>query len=131
MNLSAIQKFCAGLPQAKAEIKWEIDHVFTIGAKMFAVAYESRDGEGNSKVHVGFKVDDDLFLQFTDRPGFMPAPYLARAKWVRVTDLKAVSDTEMKALLRRSYDLVCAKLTKKTQGELGLLPKPPKLTAKK
>jgi predicted DNA-binding protein (MmcQ/YjbR family) len=127
MNLSAIQKFCASLPQAKAEIKWEIDHVFTIGAKMFAVAYANREGE----VHVGFKVDDDLFLQFTDRPGFMPAPYLARAKWVRVTDLKAVNDTEMKALLRRSYELVCAKLTRKIQGELGLLPKLPKPAAKK
>jgi predicted DNA-binding protein (MmcQ/YjbR family) len=119
MNIPAIKKYCASLPHAKAEIKWGIDHVFTIGAKMFAVVYS--DDAGNA--HVGFKVDDDLFLQYADRPGFIPAPYLARAKWVQVKDLKAVSDTEMKALLKRSYELVSAKLTRQLKTELGLVPK--------
>jgi predicted DNA-binding protein (MmcQ/YjbR family) len=119
MNIPAIKKYCASLPHAKAEIKWGIDHVFTIGAKMFAVVFA--DEAGNA--HVSFKVDDDLFLQYADRPGFIPAPYLARAKWVQVKDLKAVSDTEMKALLKRSYELVSAKLTRQLKTELGLVPK--------
>ena len=116
MNIVAIKKFCASLPQAKAEIKWEVDHVYTIGAKMFAVAFLDRDG----KHYVKFKVDDDLFLQISDRPGFIPAPYLARAKWVQVNDFSEVSDAELTAFIRHSYDLVSAKLTRKLRAGLGL-----------
>ena len=48
-----------------------------------------------------------------------PAPYLARAKWVRVDSPRTLSDQEAAALLRRSYELVFAKLTKKLQREIG------------
>ncbi len=117
MNITQIQKFCASLPHALGERKWEIDHVYTIGAKMFAVVFTDRAGES----HVSFKVDDDLFLQYADRPGFIPAPYLARAKWVQVKDLKQISDAELKALIQRSYHLVAAKLTKKLRTEFGFI----------
>jgi predicted DNA-binding protein (MmcQ/YjbR family) len=117
MTLTSIQKFCATLPHAKAEVKWQVDLVHTIGGKMFAVTCPSADGPPR----VSFKVDDDLFLQYTDREGFIPAPYLARAKWVQVIDLKRVSDSELKSLLRRSYELVGMKLTKAVQRELGLI----------
>lgn len=55
----------------------------------------------------------------TDRPGMIPAPYLARAKWVHVEDATALEDTEAAQLLRRSYELVFGKLTKKLQREMG------------
>jgi predicted DNA-binding protein (MmcQ/YjbR family) len=116
MTLNQLQKFCASLPHAVGEKKWGIDFVYTIGAKMFAVVYRDRE----SKLHVAFKVDDDLFLTFCDRPGFIPAPYLARAKWVQVVDMKQVSDAEVKALIRQAYNLVATKLTKKLRRELGL-----------
>jgi predicted DNA-binding protein (MmcQ/YjbR family) len=87
--------------------------VFSVGAKMFAVT--SLDVPANG---MSFKVDDDRFLELTDRPGIIPAPYLARVKWVYVEDKKALSDKEAKALLRRSYELVFAKLTKKLQREI-------------
>lgn len=117
MNVPAIQKFCAALPHAIGEIKWQVDMVYTISSKMFCVAYEDSNGVGK----VSFKVDDDLFLSMSDRAGFIPAPYMARAKWVQVTDLKRISDTELKALLKRSYELVSLKLTKKLRAELGLV----------
>ena len=56
--------------------------------------------------------------QVPPRPGIIPAPYLARAKWVRVENGKALSDKEAAALLRRSYELVFAKLSKKLQREI-------------
>ncbi len=116
MNLATIQKFCAALPQAKAETKWEVDYVHTIGGKMFAVTFE--DKIGNARV--SFKVDSERFLELTDRAGFIPAPYLARAKWVQITDLRKVKDAELKALITRSYQLIAMKLTKKHRRELGL-----------
>jgi predicted DNA-binding protein (MmcQ/YjbR family) len=117
LNLPAIKKFCASMPHATADVKWGIDHVYSIGGKMFAVACKTEKGE----THVSFKVDDDRFLEYTDRPGFIPAPYLARAKWVQLKELSAVSDAELKALIKRAYQLVAAKLTKKQQREFGLI----------
>ena len=117
MNLTAVKKFCATMPHATADVKWGIDHVYSIGGRMFAVACKTKDGA----THLSFKVDDDRFLELTDRPGFIPAPYLARAKWVQLADLSKVGDSELKALLKHSFDLVAAKLTKKMQREFGLI----------
>ena len=117
MKIPAITKFCATLPHATGDIKWGADQVYSIGGRMFCVAFDNPDGPST----VSFKVDDDLFLQHTDRKGFIPAPYMARAKWVQVNDLKKVSDAELKALIKRSYELVALKLTKKLRTELGLL----------
>ena len=116
MNVPAVTKFCASLPHATGDIKWGIDQVYSIGGRMFCVACV--DSKRNSTV--SFKVDDDLFLSMSDRTGFIPAPYMARAKWVQVTDLKKVSDAELKALIKRSYELVAMKLTKKLRTELGI-----------
>ena len=117
MNVAAIKIFCAALPHATGDIKWGVDQVYSIGGKMFCVAcLDAKQGET-----VSFKVDDDLFLSYSDRDGFIPAPYMARAKWVQITNLKKVSDAEMKQLIKRSYELVALKLTKKLRAEFGLI----------
>ena len=116
MNIAALRKYCSTLPHATHDIKWGADHVYSIGAKMFCVSFD--DGKGTA--NVSFKVDDDLFLSYSDRAGFIPAPYMARNKWVLVNDLKKVSDAELKALLKRSYELVAMKLTKKLRTQLGI-----------
>ncbi len=84
---------------------------------MFAVAFENE----LRGVVVAFKVDDGRFLEYTDRPGFIPAPYLARAKWVQVKDINKITATELKELIARSYQLVAMKLSKKMRCELGLV----------
>ena len=96
------------------DIKWGCDLVLTVGGKMFCVTATSDNPDGA----MSFKVEDDRFLEMTDREGFMPAPYLARAKWVKVEDSRKVNGKELKLLIRRSYELVRAKLTRKLQKEL-------------
>jgi predicted DNA-binding protein (MmcQ/YjbR family) len=108
-----LRAVCAALPGATQDVKWGEVLVFSVGDKMFATTHT--DG-GDSFC---FKVDDDRFLELTDRPGIVPAPYLARAKWVQITDMKALSHEEAAALVKRSYQLVFAKLTKKLQREIG------------
>ena len=115
MDLELAQDFCRALPGATEDVKWESNLVFSVAAKMFAVTGVDGDADG-----ISFKVEHERFLELTDRPGIVPAPYLARAKWVRIVDLRKVGDAEAAALLRRSYELVAAKLTKKIQRELGL-----------
>lgn len=114
MDFEKAKAFCRALPGATEDIKWGADTVFSVGARMFMVT-----GAGVSAHGMSFKAEDERFLELTDRPGFMPAPYLARAKWVCVTRADALSDAEAQALLRRSYELVFARLTKKLQREIG------------
>ena len=45
---------------------------------------------------------------------------MARAKWVQIIDLKKVPDAELKTLIKRSYDLVSLKLTRKLRTALGI-----------
>jgi len=115
MDLELAQDFCRALPGATEDVKWESKLVFSVAEKMFAVTGLGGDADG-----ISFKVDEERFLELTDCPGITPAPYLARAKWVRIVDLRKVGDAEAAALLRRSYELVAARLTKKVQRELGL-----------
>jgi predicted DNA-binding protein (MmcQ/YjbR family) len=117
VNLGAVQKFLASLPAATSDVKWGADLVYSVGNKMFAVACPDNEGRPT----VSFKVDAERFLELTDRKGFIPAPYLARVKWVQIIDLKQVGDAELKALLTRSHELVAAGLTKKLRVSLGLI----------
>jgi predicted DNA-binding protein (MmcQ/YjbR family) len=113
MNFEKAKDLCRGFPGATEDIKWGADIVFSVGEKMFMVT------GADAPQGMSFKVEDERFLELTDRPGIIPAPYLARAKWVRVESADALDDGEAAALLRRSYELVFAKLTKKLQRELG------------
>ena len=114
MDVQAAKALCRGFAGAIESIKWGNDTVFSVGDKMFACA--ANDAGVRS---ISFKVEDERFLELTDRPGIVPAPYLARAKWIRVEDLSTLPPDEASALLRRSYELVFARLTKKLQRELG------------
>lgn len=114
MDFERAKALCRTFPGCTEDIKWGADLVFSVGAKMFAVTGDETPAKG-----ISFKVDDDRFLELTDRPGIIPAPYLARAKWVYVEAADALGDEEAAALLRRSYELVFAKLTKKLQREIA------------
>lgn len=113
MDFEAAKALCRTFPGCTEDIKWDHDIVFSVGAKMFAATNADAPANG-----ISFKVDDDRFLELTDRPGILPAPYLARAKWVYVTLEAGLDDDEAAALLRRSWELVFAKLTRKLQREI-------------
>ena len=62
-------------PGVTEDIKWGADLVFSVGGKMFCVLDTGESGR------LSFKVEDGRFLELTERPGVIPAPYLARARW--------------------------------------------------
>jgi predicted DNA-binding protein (MmcQ/YjbR family) len=113
MNIEAAKALCRTFPGCTEDIKWGADLVFSVGEKMFAVTGNEASARG-----ISFKVEDDRFLELTDRPGIIPAPYLARVKWVHVEDIKVLGDAEAEELLRKSYELVFAKLTKTLQRKI-------------
>jgi predicted DNA-binding protein (MmcQ/YjbR family) len=113
MNVEAAKVLCRSFRGVTEDTKWGNDIVFSVGEKMFAVTNLGK------ATGISFKVEDERFLELTDRPGIIPPPYLARAKWVYVEDANALGNAEAAALLRRSYELVFGKLTKKLQREIG------------
>ncbi|MCG2585274.1 MmcQ/YjbR family DNA-binding protein [Massilia sp. TS11] len=104
---------CRALPGATEDIKWQDQLVFSVGGKMFALASLQAQAQSMS-----FKVEQARFLELSDRPGIVPAPYLARAHWVQVQDLRRLPAAEGEALLRRAWELVFAKLTLKAQAAI-------------
>ena len=115
MNLNDMVLFCRSLPHIVEDIKWENDLVFSIeGGKMFCVFSIEEKGYSG----MCFKVDDHRFLELTDQPHFIPAPYMARAKWVKMIDPMGITTQELKAMVTRSHQLYFEKLSKKKQREL-------------
>ena len=115
MDLDQLRSYCLSLPAVTEDVKWDHDLCFSVGGKMFCVA--SLD----PPFSCAFKVKDELFEEMSVRDGFIPAPYMARAKWVKVTAPGKLAKQEWQALVRDSYEMIQAKLTRKTKMDLGLL----------
>ena len=115
LDENALDALCRDWPGVTRSIKWEVDLVYSVGGKMFVVMCTL----GPERGRFSFKVDTDRFLELTEQPGMMPAPYMARAFWVGVTEPERFATAELEAFVKRSYELVRANLPKKTQAALG------------
>ena len=118
MDSESVRAHCLSFPQATENVQWGNDLVFKIAGKMFAVMAL----EGPVKYIMSFKCTEEKFNELIEQEGMDPAPYMARNKWVAIEGFDVLSDQELKALLRNSYDLVVAKLPKKLRESLGASP---------
>jgi predicted DNA-binding protein (MmcQ/YjbR family) len=114
MNIDWVRSYCMSLPHATESVQWRNDLVLKINGKMFAVVVLEP-----AKVWLSFKCSPEEFAQLIERPGIIPAPYSARYHWVALETEDALTVSELKTLLRRSYDLVVEKLPKKARAALG------------
>ena len=114
MDIEWIRKHCLSLPYTTEHIQWGSDLVFKVGGKMYAVAPTEP-----APVCLSFKCSDEAFAELVDRPGIIPAPYLARAKWVALQNEAALSRAEVCRLLVDSHALVLAKLPRSVGESLG------------
>ena len=108
-----IRQHCMSLPHATEQVQWEDQLVFKIGGKMFAMMPLS------PPFRLSLKVTLEEFHELTEKPGIIPAPYLARAHWVALESVNALPRPEIKELLSGSYKLVFEKLPKKAQSSLA------------
>jgi predicted DNA-binding protein (MmcQ/YjbR family) len=114
MQIETLQKFCLSLPAVTEDIKWDNDLCFSVGDKMFCVA------SLEPPFKCSIKVPDEVFDELSVTDGFMPAPYMARAKWVTVTKSSVLGKKDWEKYIKQSYDLVKMKLTKKLRTDLGI-----------
>lgn len=118
LGAAQLDALCSQWPGVTRDTKWGVDRVFSVGGKMFAVM----PSDGSEGGRLSCKVADERFLELTDQPGIIPAPYLARAHWISITEPQRFATAELEAFVLDAYTLVRAKLTKKLQAELGPLP---------
>jgi predicted DNA-binding protein (MmcQ/YjbR family) len=112
MTVDELRSIAMRCQRATEEIKWGNDLCFCIGQKMFCVTTLDTGGR------VSLKVEADEFEELCQRQGFTPAPYMARNKWVLIDDCARLSKKELDTFIRKSYELVKAKLPKKLQASL-------------
>jgi predicted DNA-binding protein (MmcQ/YjbR family) len=120
MNIDQLRDLCLSFPGATEQVQWGDDLVFKVGGKMFAVTPLEP-----ARLWLSLKADPQEFADLTERTGVIPAPYLARAKWVAIESAHTLPWLEVATLLRKSYDLVAAKLPRALRESLnGARPAP-------
>lgn len=114
MDIEDLQKICKSFKGVIEDIKWEDHLCFNVGGKMFLITSPDR-----LPISATFKVSEEEFEIITERPGFSPAPYMARYKWIYVDDINRLSRNEWKKYAGDSYKLVFNKLPAKLRKEIG------------
>jgi predicted DNA-binding protein (MmcQ/YjbR family) len=113
MDVEPIRELCLSLPHVTEKIQWGDHLVFKVARKIFAVvALEPAE-------HcVSFKCSDEDFAELIERPGIVPAPYLARAHWVALEREHPLTQAELERLLRDAHALVFARIPKALREKL-------------
>ena len=114
MNVDRLRELCLSFPGATEQIQWGYDLLFKVGGKIFAVTPLEP-----APVCLSFKASPENFAELTERPNIIPAPYLARAQWVALQTRDALPPEELARLVRDSYDMVFAKLPRKTRDAVS------------
>jgi predicted DNA-binding protein (MmcQ/YjbR family) len=114
MDIEWVRQHCLSHPYTTEQIQWGSDLLFKVGGKMFAgVPLEP------ARVWLTVKADPEEFPELIERQGIIPAPYLARAKWIAIENERALPRSEVLRLVSKSYEMVFANLSKKLQEELA------------
>ncbi len=107
MTLDTVRAICGALPEVTEDVKWGHDLCFCVRQKMFVVINLEPPHQ------LAFKCTPGSFAELVERPGIIPAPYMARNMWVMEQELgESLDRRELAALVKASYDLVVAKLPK-------------------
>lgn len=114
MNIEWVRDFCLSLPHTTEHIQWEIDLVFKVGGKMFAVLPTEP-----ARIWMSLKCGDEEFAELLERPGVMPAPYLARAKWIAIESEDTLPREQVERLLRGAHDVVFSNLSRSARERLN------------
>ena len=104
MNLDSVRELCLSLPRATEKVQWEDELCFKVDDKIFAMI-----GLASVPPRLVFKCNPETFAELTEREGIVPAPYVGRYKWAMLESMDILSDSEVDALIRESYAMVCAK----------------------
>ena len=107
MTIETVRLICRALPGVTEDVKWGHDLCFCVAGKMFTVV------SLEAPHSIAFKCNPETFGELVERPGVIPAPYMARNMWVQEQELgETLAQRELEPLIKTSYELVVAKLPK-------------------
>lgn len=113
MDIESLRTICIDLPGVTEGVKWGNDLCFMVGEKMFCVS--SLEGP----LKISLKVRDDEFEELSSLPGIIPAPYMAKHKWILIENVKVFNIKKWKEHIRQSYNMVLAKLPRRVQARIS------------
>ncbi len=117
MTLDDFRAACAALPAATYVNQWGGAHVYKVGGRIFAIAGFADRGEPPA---FAFKASEMGYYLLIEHGLARPAPYLARASWVRLVAEDSLPDAELTAYIAQAHALVAARLTRAMRTNLGL-----------
>lgn len=117
MDRTAFDAYCGSLRSTSHVEQWGGASVWKVGGKIFALC--SRWGAGPHE-RISFKCSDLTFQILCEQDGIVPAPYLARAKWVQIENPDAMQDDDLKRYIEAAHGIIAAKLTKAQRKALGI-----------
>lgn len=104
MDLDAIRAFCLGFPHATEKLQWGDELCFKVGGKIFTMV-----GLASVPQRVTFKCSPEDFAELTEREGIAPAAYVGRYKWVTLRGPDALTNSELRDAIAKSYAMVSSK----------------------
>lgn len=116
MNIEDVQAYCVSLPHATEDMPFGDEWVtFRVGGKVFCLAYIV------GEPFVNLKCDPDEALDIREAfSAVTPAYHMNKRLWNTVKLDGTVSDSMIRAWIKKSYTLVAKGLTRKKREELGL-----------
>jgi predicted DNA-binding protein (MmcQ/YjbR family) len=115
MTIEDIQGICKKYRGVTQDIKWEDHLCFNVGGKMFLIT-----APDDVPISASIKVSDEAFEQLSNQEGFMPAPYLARYKWIWMDDINRLSKKAWENYIAMAYNLVGSRLPARVRKQIGL-----------
>lgn len=115
MSEEQLAELCRAWDGVKRSVKWEVDLVYAVSGKMFAVLCML----GPERGRLSLRTDPDRYVALSEQAGMMPAPYVGRSFWISVTEPERFDHEELAALVRRSYELIRATIPPKAGGRFG------------
>jgi len=121
MDNERIREICLALPHVVETLNWGHHLVYfvgdkDIGGKMFAMTDVDGSGTGVLWFHCG----PERFHELLEQDGIIASPYLARVHWVTVERWDTLRPRQIEDELQRAYNLICAKLPKRTKTVLAM-----------
>jgi predicted DNA-binding protein (MmcQ/YjbR family) len=115
MTIEEIQSLCRKHKGVTEDIKWEDHLCFNVGGKMFLITTPDA-----VPISASIKVSDEAFAELPEKKGFIPAPYLARYKWIHMDDINRLSKKDWEHYISTAWYLVASRLPSKTRKQLGI-----------
>lgn len=121
MDNESIREICMRMPHVTETLNWGHHLVYwagdrDIGGRMFA----STDVDGSGVGVLSFHCGAERFHELLEMEGMRPTPYSAKQFWVTMERWDVLRPRQVEEELKRAYELIYAKLPKRTRHVLAL-----------